>query len=330
MGFCTNCGKPLTEGAAFCTNCGQKVGAKTIVPPSQNTHAPVPPVPPYPPANPARPAPSAPLAPETPKAPVGGQRDPAPWNNGVSSPKSTQKPEKEKKKKSFLLPFLIAFGAALIVLGTGVAVAYFTHLWPFSKQDQRPGQTTLAADDETELTRRPDASSSTSKRNTTEAVPETPGPSESAAPSETEPPETRASETEPPETEPPTEAPTEEPAKVDPAFLGYWYGDQRTIFILYEDGTVDYFDGGVDGNRLNGTWSLDEDTGLFELDLFGGGNRFHLYTELSRGYESTIMYRMAMDWKKSTTQVWYYENFFRERPEKFVEGEDRMRQPYEP
>lgn len=26
-GFCTNCGQPLTEGAAFCTRCGQKVVA---------------------------------------------------------------------------------------------------------------------------------------------------------------------------------------------------------------------------------------------------------------------------------------------------------------
>lgn len=24
--FCTNCGKPLVEGAAFCTNCGAKIG----------------------------------------------------------------------------------------------------------------------------------------------------------------------------------------------------------------------------------------------------------------------------------------------------------------
>ena len=323
MRFCTNCGKPLTDDAVFCTNCGQKAmtpksapagpGTPGVVPPVPNGPAPVPPTVSRP--NPVPPVQNRPYSvPPVPNRP--GYVPPA--GHAPMNPLPPKKENEPKQKKSPLVPILIVSAVLLTALVAVLCV------FIFGKKPDSPDDETRRADQRTEEpTRRPD-------KETTKADPSerTTAPSTSSkAPesSATEPSKTKEPSTEPTETDPPE---TTEEDRFNPEFLGEWYGDQKSVFILYEDGTVDYYDGGVDGNKLKGEWTLDESTGRFEMDLFGGSNRFYLYSDLSRGSDSTIMYRMAMDWSKSTTTLWYYETFYRERPSKYLTDDEKVKQPY--
>ena len=100
--------------------------------------------------------------------------------------------------------------------------------------------------------------------------------------------------------------------------------------MLYDDGTVEYHDGGEDPNKpsFSGTWELDEETGLFAMDLRDSNkNHFFLECDLTKGSDSTTMKKVRINWKKSNASVWYYEDFFRTKPEVLVTGDDREKQP---
>ena len=298
MGFCTSCGARLADGVAFCTNCGKK-----ITPQSAGQGG------------------SSAGGPGGIKTGTGGQV------GGSSSGQNNR--NDQEKKKSPLVPFLIAFGSALAVIGAVILILYLFKVWPFNSggSDTRPPKTTTEAADSTERTRRADRESESKgpEEKTTEAAPAertTPAPHSETIPRDTD----------PPETDPPETAPTETEPYFNKSFLGVWYGDQGTVFTLFENGSVQYDDGGTAKNRLTGTWTLDEETGRFEMDLFGSGNRFYLYVTLPEGSDATVMRDMAMNWDKSSVDVWYYESFFRQRPDKIVEGDDRVPQvkPYMP
>ena len=172
MGFCTKCGSPIADGAAFCTTCGQPSGPQqmrpnTAPPAQQNVQAP--PVTPVPPVNQtpqyqgqtanqtppqgqvsnARQTGQTSQASQTPY-PYGmpetggtnGQGGSTPYPHTMGQTGGTngaqnqgKKPETKKeqeKKKNPWLPFVIAFGSALIVLGIVVLVLYLCHAWPFN------------------------------------------------------------------------------------------------------------------------------------------------------------------------------------------------------
>ena len=308
MGFCTSCGAKLADGSAFCTNCGKKITPQSAGGPAGGMGGGY-----------------AGGAAGGAAGGMGGQTGGASGqNNGNNG----------DKKKNPLVPFLIAFGSALVVLGTVILMLYLFKVWPFDgeRSDNKPAKQTTEADDPTERTKRADKET---KEYTEPAAPETREPAERTTEprqSESAPPETQPTYTEPPYTEPTYTEPAVTEPYFNEDFLGVWYGDQGTVFTLFGNGSVQYDDGGVDKNRLTGTWTLDEETGLFELDLFGGGNRFYLYVKLPYGSDSTVMENMAMNWNKSTVDVWYYESFFRERPATIIEGEDRVPQvkPYMP
>ncbi|MBP5294251.1 MAG: hypothetical protein J6Y95_00870, partial [Lachnospiraceae bacterium] len=238
------------------------------------------------------------------------------------NPLPPKKDEEPKRKKSPLVPILIVSGVLLTAAVVLLCIFIFGNKKPDSPDDE-----TRRADQRTEEpTRRPDKETTKADPSGRTTAPE----SRSSEKPATEEPTTKAPVTEPPKTEAPETDPPEttEEDSFNPEFLGEWFGDQKSVFYLYEDGTVDYYDGGVDGNKLKGDWTLDESTGRFEMDLYGGSNRFYLYSDLSRGSDSTIMYRMAMNWSKSTTTLWYYETFYRERPSKYLTDDEKVKQPY--
>ena len=327
MDFCTNCGERLIEGNAFCTKCGQKVPAPEMTPQSKTPEAsgaPVPPIftapsftPPYqdtPGSIPSHqnPTGNGPTY-QNPTGNGSSYRNPTgnipPINRptGGNNGQNTSR-EPENNKKGPLVPILIAVGALLLIGIVILCIAAFGN-----KKSSEAG----------EETRRADRTTAASADRSTEGTTRKPTQEERSQDRPSEKSDSKAADRT-------TTAAPETPQEkyFNRAFLGRWYGDQRTVFDLYSDGTVDYYDGGVDGNRLKGNWTLDEDTGLFELDLYGGSNRFHLYAELSRGSDSTIMYRMAMDWSKSTTNRWFYETFYREPPARYQTDDEKVQQPY--
>lgn len=326
MGFCTSCGAPLQDGAGFCTKCGKKIGPQSAGSGPQ----------------PASPGGSwtvgktgstaggfaggaaggfAGGAMGGPTGRPGGAVSGGPVSGGAAGGASGKNNGNDpNKKKSPLVPFLIAFGSALVVLGLVVLLLFLFKVWPFdgNGSDNKPAKQTTEANEPTDRTRRAADETTTAEAPTRRTEPvqsETPPP-------ETDPTEPYSSETLPPETDPPETEPY-----FNRTFYGVWYGNQGTVFTLFENGSVIYEDGGTDKNKLTGTWTLDEN-GRFEMDLFGNGNRFYLYAYLRNGSDSQAMYDMAMNWDKSTVTVWYYETFYRTRPDRIVEGDDRHPQKY--
>ncbi len=110
-------------------------------------------------------------------------------------------------------------------------------------------------------------------------------------------------------------------------FLGKWYGDLGSEFILYADGTVVWNDGGSDKNQLKGNWTLKTSNGRFVIDMYRDSDykRFCLYCTLKNGYDSTEMKKMKADWSKTESTVWYYESFYRTKPKIKTKKEQ---QPY--
>ena len=92
-------------------------------------------------------------------------------------------------------------------------------------------------------------------------------------------------------------------------FLGAWYGEQGSWFILYDGGDGFYYDGGVAHFSSNLKWSFNENTNRFDLVLEDAG--FYLYAYLGKAYQSPEMV-VQIDRKQSgDDKVWYDETFDR-------------------
>jgi serine/threonine protein kinase len=233
--------------------------------------------------------------------------------------------QEARKKKTGLIILIISGAVFLTILGLIIGLGQSCNS---SKNQNSTSQTRANAETDARTTAAPTSKAPSTRASSTTAPTTTKAPATTQSPTTTKAPSTTAptTTTEAPTT---TKAPTttEAPTEMNKQFLGKWYGDLGSEFILYADGTVVWNDGGSDKNQLKGNWTLKTSNGRFVIDMYRDSDykRFCLYCTLKNGYDSTEMKKMKADWSKTESTVWYYESFYRTKPKIKTKKEQ---QPY--